>query len=460
MARVLVVDDDGGIRESVALAAEKSGHEVFRAGSVDGARAILARERVDVVVSDIYMPGDTGLVLLDELRAIDPRPAVILMTARGSVETASIAERAAAFDYIAKPFDLSDMLARIAAAVAPKRVEILEIEPAPPSMMVGAHPSMIAVYRAISRIAPLQVPVLVRGESGTGKELVARALHTLGARPDGPFVALNCGAIPDTLLESELFGHVRGAFTDARHDRRGALVRGDGGTLFLDEIGDVSPAFQVRILRFLQEGTVTPLGSEKEQRVSVRVVAATHRDLRAMVTDGRFREDLYFRLAGYEIQVPSLRERATDIPLLVDHFRRRLAGELGRSEIEGPSRALVERLTAHEWPGNVRELEQAVRRIAIDSGALTDDAVASRVLSKMAGIPAAAAQAAQPATEGAEVEPPAPLDSLDDAERRHIIAVLDAAGGNQTQAAFILGIERKTLARKMKRYGIEVKDRS
>ncbi|MCM2315018.1 MAG: sigma-54 dependent transcriptional regulator [Thermoanaerobaculia bacterium] len=460
MSRVLVVDDDAGIRESVALAAEKSGHRVFRAASVDGAREILARERVDVVVSDIYMPGDTGLVLLDELRTLDPRPAVILMTARGSVETAAIAERAAAFDYIAKPFDLSDMLARIAAAVAPRRVEILDIEPAPPSMMVGAHPSMIAVYRAISRIAPLQVAVLVRGESGTGKELVARALHALGARPQGPFVALNCGAIPDTLLESELFGHVRGAFTDARHDRRGALVRADGGTLFLDEIGDVSPAFQVRILRFLQEGTVTALGSEKEQRVSVRVVAATHRDLRAMVADGRFREDLYFRLAGYEIQVPPLRERAADIPLLVDHFRKRLAGELGRGEIEGPSRALVERLTEHQWPGNVRELEQAVRRIAIDSGALTDDEVASRVLREMVGAPTAAAPAAPSVAQTEPAEPAAALESLDDAERRHIAAVLEAAGGNQTQAAFILGIERKTLARKMKRYGIEVKDRS
>ncbi|MGK2859256.1 MAG: sigma-54-dependent transcriptional regulator [Thermoanaerobaculia bacterium] len=459
MARVLVVDDDAGIRESVAIAAEKSGHVVFRAGSVDGARAVLARESVDVVVSDIYMPGDTGLVLLDELRSIDPRPAVILMTARGSVETAAIAERAAAFDYIAKPFDLTDMLARIAAAVAPRRAEIMEIEPAPPSMMVGAHPSMIAVYRAISRIAPLNVPVLVRGESGTGKELVARALHSLGGSAERPFVALNCGAIPDTLLESELFGHVRGAFTDARHDRRGALVRADGGTLFLDEIGDVSPAFQVRLLRFLQEGTVTALGSEKEQRVSVRVVAATHRDLRSMVGEGRFREDLYFRLAGYEIQVPPLRERATDIPLLVDHFRRKLAGELGRGEIEGPSRALVERLTAHDWPGNVRELEQAVRRIAIDSGALTDDAIAFRVLREMAGAPAGASTATEQAPEDQPADAPAALGSLDDAERRHIVAVLEAAGGNQTQAAFILGIERKTLARKMKRYGIEVKDR-
>jgi DNA-binding NtrC family response regulator len=444
----------------VAIAAEKSGHEVFRAGSVAGAREVLAKEKVDVVVSDIYMPGDTGLVLLDEIRALDPRPAAILMTARGSVETAALAERYEAFDYIAKPFDLSDMMARIAAAVAPRQVEILEIEPAPPSMMVGAHASMIAVYRAISKIAKVAVPVLVRGESGTGKELVARALHSLGSRPEGPFVALNCGAIPDTLLESELFGHVRGAFTDARHDRRGALVRADGGTLFLDEIGDVSPAFQVRLLRFLQEATVTPLGSDKELRVSVRVVAATHRDLRAMVSEGRFREDLYFRLAGYEISVPPLRERATDIPLLVDHFRRKLTGELGRGEIEGPSRALVERLAAHAWPGNVRELEQAVRRIAIDSGALTDAAVAERVLREMTGAPAGAPATAPQAPEAEVDGTPAELESLDDAEKRHISAVLEAAGGNQTQAAFILGIERKTLARKMKRYGIEARGRN
>jgi len=459
MARILVVDDDAGIRESVAIAAERTGHTVFRAGSVAGARKVLASEAVDVVVSDIYMPGDTGLVLLDELRGLDPRPAVILMTARGSVETAAIAERGEAFDYIAKPFDLADMMARIAASIAPRQHDILEIEPAPTSMMVGAHASMIAVYRAISKLAPLAVPVLVRGESGTGKELVARALHSLGARPQGPFVALNCGAIPDTLLESELFGHVRGAFTDARSDRRGALVRADGGTLFLDEIGDVSPAFQVRLLRFLQEGTVTPLGSEKEQHVSVRVVAATHRDLRAMVTEGSFREDLYFRLAGYEIGVPPLRDRASDIPLLVDHFRRCLGGELGRGEIEGPSRPLVERLVVHAWTGNVRELEQAVRRIAIDSGALTDAAVAERVLREMSGSAGAAPRTA-PLAEVNEPEPPAELESLDDAERRHIVAVLEAAGGNQTQAAFILGIERKTLARKMKRYGIEARGRN
>ncbi|MBI2214903.1 MAG: sigma-54-dependent Fis family transcriptional regulator [Acidobacteria bacterium] len=459
MARVLVVDDDAGIRESVAIAAEKSGHAVFRAASVASARALLATERVDVVVSDIYMPGDTGLVLLDEIRELDPRPATILMTARGSLETAALAERGEAFDYIAKPFDLVEMMARIAAAVAPVRHEILEIEPAPPSMMVGAHPSMIALYRAISKIAPLAVPVLVRGESGTGKELVARALHSLGSRPDGPFVALNCGAVPDTLLESELFGHIRGAFTDARQDRRGALVRADGGTLFLDEIGDVSPAFQVRLLRFLQEGTVTPLGSEKELRVAVRVIAATHRDLRAMVAAGRFREDLYFRLAGYEIGVPALRERASDIPLLVDHFRRKLAGELGRAEIEGPSRALIERLTLHPWQGNIRELEQAVRRIAIDTGALTDAVAAGRVLREMSGPSSPSLEIAPAVADASEPEAGAELGSLDDAEKRHILAVLEAARGNQTQAAFILGIERKTLARKMKRYGIEARGR-
>src|SRR5437868_839413 len=196
--------------------------------------------------------------------------------------------------------------------------------------IAGSHPSMIAMYKAIARVASLNVPVVILGESGSGKELVAQSIHDLGARVAGPFIAINCGAIPDTLLENELFGSTRGAFTDSRQDRRGALSRADGGTLFLDEIGDISPSFQVKLLRFLQDGMVTPLGSDKSHRVSVRIIAATHRDLKANVADGKFREDLYYRLAGYEIAVPPLRERKSDIPLLVEHFRRKVADEMHR----------------------------------------------------------------------------------------------------------------------------------
>jgi len=306
------------------------------------------------------------------------------------------------------------------------------------------------------------MPILILGESGSGKELVAQSVHDLGARAKGPFIAINCGAIPDTLLENELFGSMRGAFTDARADRRGALSRADGGTLFLDEIGDISPSFQVKLLRFLQDGMVTPLGAEKSHRVDVRVIAATHRDLKSLVAEGKFREDLYYRLAGYEIAVPPLRKRQSDIPLLVEHFRQRVAKEMHRDSIPGPSQAVLDVLIAHPWPGNVRELEQVVRRVVIDSGALTDPLAASETLRKID-----VGRVLRPAQGGLEnpphVDNPAHVENpphddlvpLDEAERRHIVAVLNATGGNQTQAAFILGIERKTLARKLKRYGIK-----
>ena len=446
MTRVLVVDDDRAIRESAALALEKAGHRVFRAASAAEARAVLGEQPITVVVSDIYMPGEDGIELLQSIASRRNPPAVILMTARGTIETATIAARVGAFDYLAKPFDVATLLARVRAAVTPTEDVPDEPAAAPESMIVGAHPSMVAMYKAMTRVAPLSVPVLIHGESGSGKELVARAIHVYGARADGPFVPINCGAIPDTLLESELFGAVRGAYTDARHDRRGALARGDHGTIFLDEIGDTSPSFQVKLLRFLQDGIVTPLGSEKSSAVDVRIIGATHRNVRELVKGGRFREDLFFRLAGYEIDIPPLRERVSDIPLLVDHMRRRLCGELGRETIAGPARSVVEVLNHHSWPGNVRELEQVVRRIVIDTGALVDAAEASRILAAMyTGEPAVAAS----------VEPTSgPLTSLDDVERQHIITVLQATGENQTRAAMILGIERNTLARKIKRFGI------
>jgi len=447
MARVLVVDDDAGVRESAALALEKAGHRVFRASSAAEARAILHDERVAVILSDIYMPGEDGIALLQSVVSGRNPPLVILMTARGTIETATIAARIGAFDYIAKPFKVRELIERVRAAVTPGG----ETEPspatAPDSMIVGVHSSMVDMYKAITRVAPLDVPVLVHGESGSGKELVANAIHTFGSRSDGPFLPINCGAIPDTLLESELFGAARGAYTDARQDRRGALARADHGTVFFDEVGDTSPSFQVKLLRFLQDGVVTPLGSEKSFTVDVRVIAATNRDIRGQVRDGRFREDLFFRLAGYEIEVPPLRSHSSDIPLLVDHIRRRLQDEMARESIAGPSQGVLDVLQRHAWPGNVRELEQVVRRIVIDSGALIDVSEAARVLAAMSS--------------GAEVggsvdraEESRPLSSLEDVERSHIVSVLRATGGNQTQAAFILGIERNTLARKIKRFGI------
>ncbi len=456
--RVLIVDDDSGILESAALALEKVGHRVFRAASAAAAREIVADQRIDVVLSDIYMPGEDGLALLQSVVRRRNAPAVILMTARGSIETATLARRIGAFDYLAKPFDIAELLALVrSATTAPEEVVEEKIEPGPDTIMVGAHPSMVEMYKTMTRIASLDVPILILGESGSGKELVARAIHTFGARAEGPFVPINCGAIPDTLLENELFGSVRGAYTDSRGDRRGALSRGDGGTVFLDEIGDISPAFQVKLLRFLQDGLVTPLGSDKSHAVNVRVVAATHRDIKRLLAAGTFRQDLFFRLAGYEIRVPPLRERTSDIPLLVGHFRQRFLKQIGRESIAGPTRDVLNVLSEYAWPGNVRELEQAVRRAIIDCGSLTDAAVVARVIREIAFDESKAEQKPEAGRQKAEVEGSPDLGSLDDAERRHIEVVLQATNGNQTQAAYILGIERKTLARKIKRMGIDVR---
>ncbi|MEA2164203.1 MAG: two-component system, NtrC family, response regulator AtoC [Thermoanaerobaculia bacterium] len=452
MTTVLVVDDDAGIRESAAMALEKVGIKTLQAGDTVAALQMLRAHRVDLVLSDIYMPGETGITLLQAISERRDPPRVILMTARGSIETTALAQRFGAFDYLAKPFDLNELIARVRAALGKHDPQSVAIEPGPPSRMVGSHPLMIAMYKAIARVASLNVPVLILGESGSGKELVAQSIHDLGERVAGPFVAINCGAIPDTLLENELFGSTRGAFTDSRQDRRGALSRADGGTLFLDEIGDISPAFQVKLLRFLQDGVVTPLGAEKSHRVDVRLIAATHRDIKRLVAEGRFREDLYYRMAGYEINVPPLRERSSDIPMLVDFFRHRIAEEMKRESIGGPSQSVLDVFAAHPWPGNVRELEQVTRRIVIDSGALTDGSVAARALRDIA--PSAEAPSGSPIAATAPASDD--LVSLDEAEKKHIIAVLKATGGNQTQAAYILGIERKTLARKMKRLDISI----
>jgi DNA-binding NtrC family response regulator len=458
MARVLVVDDDDGIRESAAIALEKIGHRVWRASDAASAMQLLREHRVDVVISDIYMPGDDGITLMQAIRERSDPPHVILMTARGTIETTALAQRFGAFDYIAKPFDAATLIDRVRAAISDAPASAAAVEPAPPSRMIGSHPAMVEMYKAIARVAPLDVPVLILGESGSGKELVAQSIHDLSSRASGPFIALNCGAIPDTLLENELFGSTRGAYTDSRQDRRGALSRADGGTLFLDEIGDISPSFQVKLLRFLQDGVVTPLGSDKSHRVSVRMLAATHRDIKRLVAEGRFREDLYYRLAGYEIRVPALRERASDIPLLVEHFRHTIAGEMRREEIAPPTQAVLDLFAGHAWRGNVRELEQVIRRAVIDSGGLVDREAAARATRELA--PADLDDQKTPA--GAPAlqadEPEDELVPLDEAERRHIVGVLRATAGNQTQAAFILGIERKTLARKMKRFGITAED--
>ena len=446
MTRILVVDDDLAIREMVAMALEKSGYRVDRAEGFAAARAAIRERRPDLILSDIYMPGGTGLDLLKEVQERSDPPPLILMTAKGSIETAALAMKDGVFDYLAKPFDLEVMLERVRAALASQAPAASSEESGPGSMIVGSHPAIVEVYKATSRVAPLQVPVMVFGETGTGKELVARALHRFGAHPEGPFIPIHCGAIPDTLIESELFGHLRGAFTDAQRDRRGALAQANGGTVFLDEIGEISPVFQVKLLRFLEDGLVQPLGAERAEPVDVRVVAATHRDLRAMVDSGSFREDLYYRLAGYEIRIPPLRDRISDLPALVVHFQQRFHRELGLPEGGCPPKEVLSILAAHPWPGNVRELGHVIRRVLIEAGSLEDAAAIQRVLGVTAhpeGGGATSMLTPTPFT-----EPFVPLDEMD---RIYILSVLAHTGGNKTEAARILGIERKTLARKLRR---------
>ena len=448
MTDILVVDDDLAIREMVAMALEKRGYRVVRAQGLASAQAALRERRPDLIVSDIYMPGGTGLDLLKTIQELDDPPPLILMTAKGTIETAASAMKDGVFDYLAKPFDLDVLLERVQAALAERAPAPLRGEEDPASLIVGSHPAIVAVYKAVGKVAPMKVPVMVLGETGTGKELVARALHRFGARPDGPFVPVHCGAIPDTLIESEIFGHRRGAFTDAHRDRKGVLAQANGGTVFLDEIGEISPVFQVKLLRFLEDGIIQPLGAEKGEPVEVRVVAATHRNLRAMVEAGTFREDLFYRLAGYEIRIPPLRERSSDLPALVAHFQERFRRELGLADPGEPSQAVLDLLAAHPWPGNVRELGHVVRRVLIEAGSLGDPGPLQRIL----GAPPVW-EAVQPLALpiGSTLAFPEPFLPLGELERIYLLTVLAHTGGNKTEAARILGIERKTLARKLKR---------
>jgi len=440
--RILVVDDDDAMREMMALALAKEGYRVERASSAADGTAALEETPFDLVIADIYLGDGTGLDLVDAIERSQNETRVILVTARGSIETAAFARSHGVFDYLAKPFDLDHFIGRVEAAFVASINEPPAATEGPRSMIVGSDPAIVEVYKAVARVAPLELPVLIRGETGTGKELVATALHRFGANPDGPFVPINCGAIPENLLESELFGHRRGAFTGADSDYPGAVEMAREGTLFLDEVGELPAVLQVKLLRFLQSGEIQPVGSKHRIQVPVRVVAATHRNLRSEARAGHFREDVYYRIAGYEIILPPLRERTSDIPLLVNHFRRRH----GKDKVAPAGGEVMNLLIRHPWPGNVRQLEHVVQRTIIDSGGLNDHEVAAQVLKSM--------------DEGETVTDNLPKAgdeiTLKELERHHLEAILRRSEGNRSQAARILGIERKTLYRKAQRLGINL----
>jgi two-component system response regulator AtoC len=447
--RVLIADDDDALRESLGLVLAAEGYEVACAPDGAAALALAEAQPFDVVLCDLRMPGRDGLELLPELARKLPGAPVILMSAYGSSDLALEAMRRGAYDYLAKPFQPSEALLAIRKAHERERLrranQLLqrEVERAVGERpIVAASPTMIEVLEVVERAAEFKATVLLVGESGTGKEVLARAIHAQSPRRNEPFVAVNCGAIPEALLESELFGHAKGAFTGADRAHRGLFAEADGGTLFLDEIGELPLALQVKLLRVLQEEEVRPVGESKPRKVDVRVLAATARDLQAEVAGGRFREDLFYRLDVVRVRVPPLRERREDIPLLVDHFLGRSRETLGKA-MRSIDDAALERLVGYDWPGNVRELENVLERAVI---------LARGERLTVADLPPNLAAAGPTREAGARDL------SLRRARRaleaQLIVQALGATGGNRTHAARLLGISHRALLYKLKEHGI------
>jgi len=434
-ARILVVDDAPATIELLQRNLVAQGHTVLAAGSVSDALALLEQQPVDLVLTDLKMPQVGGLDLVRHVRANLPDTEVVLMTGYASVEGAVEAMRSGADDYLAKPFTDEELASAVGRALESLRLRragrAAEVVHAPAGL-IGESAAMQRVYRAVSRAGETDATVLVTGESGTGKELVARAIHYGGARSAAPFVPVNCGGIPEGLLESELFGHVRGAFTGATAARAGFFQTAEGGTIFLDEVGELPLSMQVKLLRALQDGEVTMVGSSRPRSVDVRIVAATNQDLADGARTGVFREDLYFRLNVVPIEVPPLRERGDDVLLLARHFLAKFALEAKR-EPPTLTEAAVEALRNWPWPGNVRELENVIRRLVV----LGDD--------EAFDLPDLPAPMRFSAPRGGTV-----MRSLAEVEAEHIRSVLAAVGGNKTRAAEILGIDRKTLREKLK----------
>lgn len=430
--RILVIDDDESITTTVSAFLRAKGYTVTVANDGEEALAQVATGRHAIVISDIYIDRVTGLEVLQAAKAGNPDTAVVLMTARGSVRTTIEAEMGGAYEYLAKPFDLRALLEvveRAQAAAAPPPREEAEEDLAQFGHIVGFAPAMVEVYKKIARSARTEETVLIVGETGVGKELVARAIHDHGSRAKRPFVAVDSGAVPGTLWESEIFGSVRGAFTGADRDRAGVVETARGGTVFFDEIGEIPLEFQAKLLRFLQEKEFRPLGSGSPKKADVRVLAATNRPLEAMVREGKFREDLFYRLNVLRIDVPPLRERRSDIAFLVKRF---LEGQ-DRIWLTPDAAAALEQ---YSWPGNVRQLENTIRRLA----ALCPPG------------PVSAQDVAQALQTGPlEEEEPEGAQELGELERRQILRVLEQAGGNKTRAAEILGIQRRTLYKKLAR---------
>jgi DNA-binding NtrC family response regulator len=437
--RVLIVDDDEAIRTSTAESLARSDREVRSAESAAAALRGMENWRPDVVLCDVRMPGLNGLELLDLFQERIPSADVIMMTAYDDMSTIVTAMRAGAVEFLVKPLDLHELRRTVDRLFADRaerrRAEENEVPAVSDQrLLVGRDPRMIRTFKLIGQAATVRSTVLIRGESGTGKELVAQAIHASSADASQPFVPVNCAALPTELLESELFGHVRGAFTGAINDRRGRFALAGTGTIFLDEIGDTSLDFQTKLLRVLQDRTYQAVGSEKTEHTDARVIAATHRALEALVAEGKFREDLYYRLRVIEIELPPLRERQADIPLLARHLVERASRTLN-SEPAVISDDAARVLSAHSWPGNVRELENALIRA---------------VVLARAGVIRPEHLILSPGTAGAQV----PLASLEEAEGEHVSRVYAATGRQKSRTAEILGVSRPRLDRLLSKHGI------
>jgi len=468
-ARVLIADDEDGLRWVLEKGLRQAGYEVTAVRDGDEALRAFSEAPFDLVFLDIRMPGTDGLTVLAKLRALASDAHVIVMTAHGTMETAIQAMQRGAYDYLAKPFDLDEVLLLAERALAAGRLtqEVARLKTGLQEVwefgaLIGRHPRMQEVYKTIGRIAASDVTILLRGESGTGKELVARAIHHYSRRAGRPFVAVSSAAIPGTLLESELFGHEHGAFTDAKERKLGKLELAHGGTLFLDEIGDMPPELQTKLLRALQERTIERVGGQESLRIDVRVLAATNRDLETMMREGRFREDLFYRLNVVTVTLPPLRERRRDIPLLVEHLLAKYAAELGE---RGVAPEALDRLVGHDWPGNVRELENVVQRAMVmaTTGVILPEHLPIGPVSAAASVAIDATleeiieRKLIECVRGLREHASANLYDLMIGliEKPLLRAVLRETGGNQVRAAQILGINRNTLRKKLTEHGID-----
>jgi len=452
--RVLIVDDEALIRWSLAERLRADGHQVLEAGSV--AEAITQAEQgVDLVLLDYKLPDGDGLEVLHRLREMDPDTLVMMLTAHKGIDTVVESVKGGAFDYATKPFDLDDVARRVERALETTRLrrELRTLQtglsrPFSLTSVIGESAPMQKIKTLVRKVATSPgSTVLITGESGTGKDLIAKVIHYASSRAARPFLNITCSALPETLLESELFGHERGAFTDARQQKRGLLEQADDGTVFLDEIGEMTPALQAKLLRFLEEKTFRRVGGTADVHVDVRVVAATNRQLEDAVRDGKFRDDLYYRLNVLRVEIPPLRDRGEDIALLAQHFVESFAKEF-RRKVPVLSADTVRCLEAYRWPGNVRELRNLIERAVLlaDDGALQP--------SDFATIGGVGGEAKGDGQESAAFTLPAEGVTLEDVERSLVVQALERAGGNQTKAAALLGMHRDQIRYRIEKFGL------